>query len=154
IPAGHGEAFPGLIHISQSTFQRTDASGWDYRFRAHEVAHQWWGASGVDFLTYHDRWLSEGFADYSSLMYLQAAARDKELFAKTLRTWRADIKKHINAGPVWMGHRLGNAYNTVVYEKGAWVLHMIRNLMLDLKTMKEDRFFEMMRDFYATYRGR
>lgn len=154
IPAGHGEAFPGLIHISQSTFQRTDASGWDYRFRAHEVAHQWWGASGVDFLTYHDRWLSEGFADYSSLMYLQGAARDKELFAKTLRTWRADIKKHINAGPVWMGHRLGNAYNTVVYEKGAWVLHMIRNLMLDLKTMKEDRFFEMMRDFYATYRGR
>lgn len=154
IPHTHGEAFPGLIHISWTTFQRTDASGWDYRFRAHEVAHQWWGASGVDFLTYHDQWLSEGFADYSSLMYLQAVAGDKELFAKTLRQWRSRIMDYPNAGPIWMGYRLSNGYNTIVYEKGAWVLHMIRNMMLDLKTMKEDRFMAMMQEFYATYRGR
>lgn len=154
IPYGHGEAFPGLIHISWSTFQRTDGTGWDYRFRAHEVAHQWWGASGVDFATYHDQWLSEGFADYSSLMYLQLRAPDKEMFAKTLRQWRSNVRKNVNAGPIWMGYRLGNAYNTTVYEKGAWVLHMIRYMMIDLKTLNEDTFFNMMRDFFATYKGK
>ncbi len=151
---GHGEAFPGLIHISWSTFQRTDASGWDHRFRAHEVAHQWWGAGGVDFRTYHDQWISEGFADYSSLMYLQAISEDKDAFFKTLREWRDDVYRVKDQGPVWLGYRLGRAYNTTVYEKGAWVLHMIRNMMIDLQTMNEDRFKDMMQDFFETYSGK
>ena len=151
---GHGEAFPGLIHISWSTFQRTDASGWDHRFRAHEVAHQWWGANGVDFRTYHDQWLSEGFSDYSSLMYLQAIAENKNAFFETLEQWRDDIFRVKDQGPVWLGYRLGGAYNITVYQKGAWVLHMLRNMMLDLKTMKEDRFKAMMRDFFETYSGK
>jgi aminopeptidase N len=40
------------------------------------------------------------------------------------------------------------------YEKGAWVLHMLRMLTLDLQTMKEDRFTGIMREFYQTYHGR
>lgn len=66
IPYSHGEAFPGLIHLSWWTFQQTDQQGEDEVFRAHEVAHQWWGI-GVDFSSYHDQWLSEGFADFSGL---------------------------------------------------------------------------------------
>ena len=42
----------------------------------------------------------------------------------------------------------------IIYEKGAWIFHMLRILMLDLATMKEDRFTETMRDYYATFRGR
>src|SRR5260370_39116341 len=42
----------------------------------------------------------------------------------------------------------------MTYYKGAWVLHMLRNLMLDLRTMKEDAFIAMMQDFYREYRGR
>ncbi len=42
----------------------------------------------------------------------------------------------------------------LVYQKGAWVVHMLRVMMLDLKTMNEDRFTEMMRDFYRTYQGK
>jgi len=34
------------------------------------------------------------------------------------------------------------------------VLHMLRIMMLDLKTMNEDRFTETMRDFYRTYQGK
>jgi len=41
-----------------------------------------------------------------------------------------------------------------VYKKGAWVVHMLRNLMLDLRTMNESRFQAMMQDFYLQYRGR
>jgi hypothetical protein len=42
----------------------------------------------------------------------------------------------------------------MVYEKGAWVFHMLRTLMLDLQTRSESRFNAMMRDFYETYRER
>ena len=41
-----------------------------------------------------------------------------------------------------------------VYPKGAWVLHMLRTLMIDFKTMNEDRFTNMMRDFYQSYEGK
>jgi aminopeptidase N len=41
-----------------------------------------------------------------------------------------------------------------VYKKGAWVLHMLRILMLDMKTMEESRFSDTMRDFYASYEGK
>jgi len=49
----------------------------------------------------------------------------------------------------WRGN-----YSLITYQKGAWVLHMLRNMMLDNRTMSEDRFMAMMRDFYTTYRGK
>ncbi|MGH7536639.1 MAG: M1 family aminopeptidase, partial [Gemmatimonadales bacterium] len=45
-------------------------------------------------------------------------------------------------------------YDIIVYKKGAWALHMLRVLMLDLKTMNEDRFTAAMRDFFQTYSGK
>ena len=70
IPYNHGEAFPGMIHLALSTFVESDKKGFDEWFRAHEVGHQWWGIS-VDFKTYRDQWLSEGFASFAGLWYLQ-----------------------------------------------------------------------------------
>ena len=175
IPYGHGEAFPGLIHLSFLTFTGAtvgDGSrpaddgetrarlGLDEWFRAHEVAHQWWGI-GVDFSTYHDQWLSEGFASFAGLWYLQTARKDNSKYFDMLARWRGDIvRRGTEPGPVWLGYRAARInddtddYNLIVYQKGAWVVHMLRILMLDMKTMSEDRFTNMMRDFYATYRGR
>jgi len=42
----------------------------------------------------------------------------------------------------------------MIYRKGAWVLQMLRNMMLDLHTLKEDAFTAMMQDFYRQYRGK
>ncbi len=39
-----------------------------YRFIAHETAHQWWG-NIVAWRSYRDQWLSEGFAEYSGILY-------------------------------------------------------------------------------------
>lgn len=165
IPYMHGEAFPGLIHLSATTFVRDDESGFDQLFRAHEVAHQWWGI-GVDFRTYHDQWLSEAFAEYSGLMYMQAALKQNDKFFKALRNYRDRIVNNRKtligngqeSGPIWLGSRTESSktdgdYDLIVYRKGAWVLHMLRGLLLDNRTMKEDKFREMMRDFYQTYRG-
>ncbi len=158
IPYSHGEAFPGLVHLSLATFVTTDQSGFDEFFRAHEVAHQWWGI-GVDYATYHDRWLSEGLASFAALWYLQSARKDNKKYFDMLDRWRANIMlRRDNEEPIWLGWRVAEAsdasdYNVLIYEKGAWVIHMLRILMLDLKTMKEDRFSETLREFYGSYRG-
>lgn len=161
IPEYHGEAFPGMLHLSWVTFQKTDDQGTDEVFRAHEVAHQWWGI-GVDYLTYHDRWLSEGFATFSGLWYMQTARHSNDKYFGILRQYRSSIflRKDV-PGPISLGHRVQSSrdadvddYGTIVYKKGAWTVHMLRMLMLDLKTMNEDRFTETMQDFYRSYQGK
>jgi hypothetical protein len=159
VPYFHGLAFPGLVHLSWTTFQQTQVDGFDEFFRAHEVAHQWWGL-GVDYTTYHEQWLSEGFASFAGLWYLQVARKDNKKYFGMLDRWRADImNRKDEPAPVWLGRRNTSGmdergYSIIVYQKGAWVLHMLRIMMLDLKTMSDDRFIETMRDFYRTYEGK
>jgi aminopeptidase N len=161
IPDFHGEAFPGMVHLSWATFQNTAEEGWDEVFRAHEVAHQWWGI-GVDFASYHDQWLSEGFSTFSGLWYLQNVRGSNEQYFDLLRRWKSSILlRGTEPGPIWLGYRVFatkdddlNDYQTIVYQKGAWVVHMLRILTLDLKTMNEDRFTNIMKDFYRKHEGR
>jgi hypothetical protein len=158
IPWDHGEAWPGIIGLSWITFQRTDDQGFDEVFRAHEVAHQWWGIS-VDYATYHDRWLSEGLSEFSGLWYLQTRRKDNKKYFAQLDRWKADIMlRRDDPLPIWLGHRVisrraSDDYRAIVYEKGAWILHMLRVLLLDMKTLSEDRFTEIMRDFYRSHAG-
>ena len=159
IPYGYGQAFPGLIYLSLGTFQTVNESGIEETFRAHEMAHQWWGI-GVDVATYRDAWLSEGFADFSGLWYMQLFLKDNEKFFKQLDDRRRDIRaRRGNVAPISLGTRLIGTdhpgdYSLMIYRKGAWVLQMVRNMMIDFRTMKEDAFAAMMQDFYQQYRGR
>jgi len=165
-PHGHGYAFPGLIHLSWETFQMVDVEGNNAIFRAHEVAHQWWGI-GVDFKTYHDQWLSEGLSDFSGLWFLQAVHNENDLYLKILDNWKEDIlsaRKYFlgdgqESGPIWLGYRTQSSstegdYSLIIYKKGAWVFHMLRSMMMDLQTLKDSRFKKMMREFYFTYQGK
>ncbi len=169
IAYSHGESFPGLIHLGWRTFTDRDAYGFDELFRAHEVAHQWWpGDDG--YATYHDQWLGEGFAEYFGLMYMQHYRQNNDDFFRFLKEYREDLLRarkglseklfgeDVVPGPIWLGHRNANSATTgdvgvVVYEKGAWVLHMLRMMMIDLNMMKEDRFRAMMRDFSESGRA-
>ena len=76
IPGGHGQGFPQLLHLAWVSFQ-LERKGVTDAFRAHEVAHQWFGHI-VGWKTYHDQWLSEGFADYAGALYLQARYPDNK----------------------------------------------------------------------------
>lgn len=158
IPYNEGVSFPGMIDLSWSTFQETSLDGFDEFFRAHEVAHQWWG-NGVQPVSYRDAWLSEGMASFSALWYLQAERKHNVEYFKFLDQYKNDIHDdRDDAGPIWIGYRNSTpsarrGYDIMIYEKGAWVLHMLRIMMLDLSTMKEDRFTETLRDFYQSYRG-
>jgi aminopeptidase N len=158
IPYNEGVSFPGLIDLSWSTFQYTSVDGFDEFFRAHETAHQWWG-NGVRPASYRDFWLAEGLATYSALCYVQAKRQRDEEYNRFLDQYRADIASDQDVGPIWIGYRSASpsvrrGYDVMVYEKGAWVFHMLRWLLVDIRTMRTDRFNETLRDFYQTFRGR
>ncbi|MEY3386436.1 MAG: hypothetical protein RIR53_1247 [Bacteroidota bacterium] len=167
LPGTHGEAFPGLLHLSSLAFVST-ADFFQEQFIAHEVAHQWWGIS-VKPLTYRDRWLSEGFSEYSCLMYSQLAAREGDKFFRLLDEYRKgimsfgkkDIGKNLAPPSIALGHRVTSgaglefgAYNDFIYYKGAWVIHMLRNMMIDLNSMKEDAYMTVMREFYNRFKNK
>jgi hypothetical protein len=128
----------------------------------HEVAHQWWGQT-VGFGSYRDQWMSEGFADASASIYLQATRPRLDDF---LQFWKAQRTlltqknnygfRPIDVGPLTMGVRLvspktgWNIYNDLVYPKGAYILHMIRMMMWSPQE-GDKRFSEMMHDFMSKY---
>jgi hypothetical protein len=167
IPSFYGQGLPGLLRLSWGTFA-ADEEIQETRFRtesfrAHEVSHQWWGHV-VGWETYHDQWISEGFAEYSGAWYAQMSTRDNEEFFEELKEWRDDIlgkgfkwAEGSKVGPIWLGRRLNSSkssdYSTLIYEKGAYILHMLRNIMMDYDNKSDDKFKEMMGDFAKTFRG-
>ena len=78
IPSGHGQGMPGFLHLAWSTFE-SQLTPYDDAFRAHEVAHQWWGHL-VGWQSYHDQWLSEGFAEYMGAWYVQRKYLNNEKY--------------------------------------------------------------------------
>jgi hypothetical protein len=128
---------------------------------AHEVSHQWWGHM-VGWSTYHDQWLSEGFATFSAGLFLQLTEKTPEKYLKYWQNARLYLleknsfgNRRNDAGPVWLGERLDSAknraaYDAVVYRKGAYVLHMLRQLMYDDKE-GDKPFIAMMHDFVSQY---
>lgn len=168
IPAGYGQGFPGLLHLSWGTFmgegELPETKFKHESFRAHEVSHQWWGHI-VGWETYHDQWLSEGFAEYSGAWFAQMSMKNNEAFFEELEEWRKDIMgkgykwaEGSKVGPIWLGYRLNSSkssdYGTLVYEKGAYVLHMLRNMMMDYNTKSDSGFIKMMRGFVQIYYGK
>ena len=123
----------------------------------HEVAHQWWGHI-VGWASYHDQWLSEGFADFSAGLYLQYTEPKLDKYLKfwekhrELITEKNEFGKRANdAGPIWMGWRMNtfkneSAYRKIVYPKGSYILHMLRWMMYDRQT-GDQKFIAMMKDF-------
>jgi len=134
-----GVSFPGMIDLSWVTFQNTSLDGFDEFFRAHEVAHQWWG-NGVRPATYRDTWMAEGVASFCGLWYLQSLRKGNKEYFKFLDAYVQNIKDNRDgAGATWLGYRDASperpyGYQAMIYEKGAWIMHMLRMLMLDLNT--------------------
>jgi hypothetical protein len=128
---------------------------------AHEVSHQWWGHI-VGWSSYHDQWLSEGFAFFSAGLYLKATQQKPDKYldywkhAQQLLLEKNEFGLRPNdAAPVWMGwrssyHKLRGAYQALAYRKGGYVLHMLHQMMHDRKT-GDDAFIAMMQDFVKTY---
>ncbi len=161
---GEGQGSPGLIHLTWSTFQSDDIQGYSEMFRAHEVAHQWWGHL-VDKESYRDVWITEGLANYSGLWFYELSVKDKKAVKNMLKYWRQSIisgagVKSVGskAGPIIIGSRLSSSkssdYSNLVYKKGGYVFHMIRYLLHDYKTGSDDAFAAFLKGIVDTFRGK
>jgi len=163
-PFGYGQGFPTTIMIPKA--DRADM--YTYSFISHETSHQWWGDL-VLWRSYRDQWLSEGFADYSGLLYTQK--RDKTSSEKDLIKRARDNLKNpprnltglgqgrlVDVGPLIMGHRLSSretfgAYTTLTYKKGSLVLRMLHFLFTDTQTGEGQAFFDMMSEFVREHKN-
>ena len=129
----------------------------------HEIAHQWWGHV-VGWKTYRDQWLSEGFAEFSASQYVRQFGTGSvraywDLKRRCLFTKNRVGHRPIDVGPLYLNSQLnGNlepGNSSLVYDKGVYVLEMIRLLMEDPERANPDqRFINMMHEFVSTYANR
>lgn len=141
LPGGHSPAYFALINQAPA---RTSFS-WandpvafrdapDF-FLAHEVAHQWWGQAigGTD---YRSLWISEGFAQYFAWLYVVSTQGD-DIGRRMMARMRRTSARLAREGPIDLGFRLGHLrgdrriLRSIVYNKSAVVLHMLRRLIGD-----------------------
>jgi hypothetical protein len=174
-PGSFGQGWPELVYLPTLSFlpktERSEVLGsrkgsdpLGPAIVAHEIAHQWWG-NLVGWRTYHDQWLSEGLASYAAALFLQQGRDGSRQLRDLLRVYKGDLLAKTgegatveSGGPIWLGQRLSSSldpegYANIVYKKGCWVLHMLRELMTDPKTGSDARFFRMLRDFLTQYQG-
>ena len=117
---------------------------------AHEVAHQWFGNSVTE-SDWHHIWLSEGFATYLTSVYLEKNYGTEQLTLE-MKSDRERVIKYFLKSPSPVidttNTSLMRLLNTNSYQKGAWVLHMLRHELGD------DIFWKGMRSFYEGYKNK
>ncbi len=117
---------------------------------AHEIAHQWFGDSVTE-ADWHHLWLSEGFATYFAHLFSERfEGRDR--FVQRMLDDKASYLREYEKDPRPIHDPaitdLMKLLNPNSYQKGGWVLHMLRRVMGD------EKFFAGIRDYYRTYRDR
>ncbi|MFD2571431.1 M1 family aminopeptidase [Spirosoma soli] len=117
---------------------------------AHEIAHQWFGNSATE-ADWSQLWLSEGFATYFSALYLEQAYGRDTLNA-VLNQNKSQIVRYTDLKPNSIiidstTANLMDLLNPNEYQKGGWVLHMLRHELGD------DTFWKGIRAYYEKFRN-
>lgn len=174
IPGTFGQGWPGLLYLSTYSFLPAEA-----QHRAglsenatehftelvpfHEVAHQWWG-NVVGWSSYRDQWIDEAIANYLALLF----ADNQKGTDHSLRVWLERYKKRLveklpgaeqaNAeiGALDLGNRLTSSkspagFEEVIYGKGSWVIHMLRELLRQPGKNPDARFVALLQTIESKY---
>jgi aminopeptidase N len=120
----------------------------NYRLLANTIAHQWWGVS-VSPASKDDWWISDGFARYSEARYVESAAGELGL---------EEMVKDMSVGalaydsvPLSSADKLdyfSPEFQSLVTDKGAMILHMLRWVL------GENKYLKVMREFASRYAGK
>lgn len=118
---------------------------------AHEIAHQWFGDAASE-KSFAHLWLSEGFATYMTNLYLEnkygADTLKKRLSADRITVFRFEKRKLSPVVDTTVKADFMQLLNANSYQKGSWVLHMLR------RKLGDPLFWKGIRAYYARYDGR
>ncbi len=116
---------------------------------AHEIAHQWFGDMATE-KSFPHLWLSEGFATYLTHIYIESKYGTDSLNVE-LKKDRDEIiafAKESNNPVVDSVTPVMKLLNANSYQKGGWVLHMLR------RQLGDSIFHQIIRKYYAAYAGK
>lgn len=145
-----GQELAGMALLSDAYGRNIRDNPESINLSAHEVAHQWWG-NLVTCRDWRHFWLNEGFATFMAAAYDEhrfgRAAYDRDI--ETARTRYEQVRKTSGDRPLvfpsW--DRPTADDRTIVYQKGAYVLHRLREML------GEQRFWKGIRDYTRRYQG-
>ena len=175
IPGTFGQGWPGLLYISTFSFlppaaqQRAGLteSGQEHFTELvpfHEVAHQWWG-NVVGWSSYRDQWINEAIANYLALLFADSQKNANH----SLRVWLARYRQRLverlpgaeppaaEIGALDLGIRLTSSkspqgFEQIIYDKGSWVIHMLREMLRQPGAKDPDaRFVALLRTLASKY---
>lgn len=137
----------GMAHFSwagcmeHQTCTSMSSSWYSEWVLVHELAHQWWG----DYITchnWHHTWLNEGFATYCEALWAE-----HEYGEDFYHTYMNEIEYFLG-GSIFVEDTsdVYEVFGTIVYDKGACVLHMLRHVVGD------SDFFDILRAYYSDSR--
>ncbi len=126
-----------MEHQTASSFT-SSSFGFNQYVVTHELAHQWWG----DMITcrdWHHIWLNEGFASYCEALWAEHLGGNA-----AYKNYMAGMT-YQQGGRIYIDDttNVNNIFDSRVYDKGAWVLHMLRGILGD------STFFATMRAYYS-----
>lgn len=143
--------FGGMENASCIFYEEVSASSRQSveSLMAHEIAHQWFGDMASE-KSFAHLWLSEGFATYFEHLYTESrygtdsmnhelAVDRRNIISFTKRSNEPVVD--VVANPM----RLLNANS---YQKGSWVLHMLR------RQLGDETFHKIIRAYYEEYKGK
>ena len=116
---------------------------------AHEIAHQWFGDSVTE-STWSDLWLSEGFATYFAglaIQHYEGEQAFQQYMKRTADEYFSYEKKTSTPIHDTETENLFKLLNANNYQKGAWVLHMLRS------SLGDEAFFRGIRDYYRSHKN-
>jgi aminopeptidase N len=175
IPGNFGQGWPSLLYVSTYSFLPSEAqqrAGLSTASQEHftelvpyhEVAHQWWG-NVVAWSSYRDQWIDEAIANYLAVLF----ADTKKNPDHTLHVWLARYRKQLvekspdasetagDIGALTLGTRLNSsksptAYEEIIYSKGSWIIHMLREMLRQPGTRNPDtRFTALLQTLVTKY---
>ena len=137
--------------LGEAYGKRVLANDQDIWLSAHEFAHQWWG-NMVTCRDWNHFWLNEGMADFMTAAYLEHRF-GRAAYLREIESYRTSYENVRNAGkdkslvfPDWLHPTAQD--RTLVYDKGAYVLHLLR------QELGEVTFWKGIRSFTRSYFGK
>jgi hypothetical protein len=175
IPGTFGQGWPGLLYLSTYSYLPAEAqqraglseNGQEHFTELvpfHEVAHQWWG-NVVGWDAYRDQWIDEAIANYFALLFADTHKHTDH----SLRVWLGRYRERLvtklpgadrpasEIGALELGSRLTSSkspagFEEVVYAKGSWVIHMLREMLRQPGAKNPDaRFLALLHTLVTKY---